>query len=126
MDKKIISTHLAPAPVGPYSQAVMVGDLLLLSGQIAIDPATNLVIEGTVLDEAHQVMKNIQAVLGAYGLLLSHVVKTTIFLQDMNDFSAVNEVYASYFTSEFPARETVQVSRLPKDVKIEISCIASR
>ncbi len=124
MDKQIIPTADAPAPIGPYSQAVMAAGVLYMSGQIAIDPATGQVIQGDIEAETHQVMKNIKAVLAAYHLDLSHVVKSTIFIKDMNDFGRINTVYGSYFSADFPARETVEVARLPKDVKVEISCIA--
>ena len=124
MDKKIIATTNAPAPIGPYSQAVMAGGFLFLSGQVAIDPTTSQVIVGSVEDETHQVMRNIQAVLTVYGMDFQHIVKTTIFLKDMNDFAKVNAVYGSYFKDAYPSRETVEVARLPKDVKVEISVIA--
>lgn len=124
MDKKIIATTNAPAPIGPYSQAVMAGGFLFLSGQVAIDPTTSQVIVGSVEDETHQVMRNIQAVLTVYGMDFQHIIKTTIFLKDMNDFAKVNAVYGSYFKDAYPARETVEVARLPKDVKVEISVIA--
>jgi len=124
MDKQIIPTDSAPAPIGPYSQAVMVGSTLYISGQVPIDPATGLVINGDIEAEARQVMQNIGAILQAYGLGYGHIVKTTIFLKDMGDFVRVNAVYGSFFEKDFPARETVEVSRLPKDVQVEISCIA--
>lgn len=124
MSKQIINTTSAPAAIGPYSQAVKAGSLLFVSGQIPIDPTTgNLVTEGIEL-EAHQVMKNLSAILLEAGGDFSCVVKTTIFIKNMNDFAKINEVYASYFSGSFPARETVEVSRLPKDVKVEISAIA--
>ncbi len=124
MSKQIINTTSAPAAIGPYSQAVKAGSLLFVSGQIPIDPTTgNLVTEGIEL-EAHQVMKNLSAILLEAGGDFSRVVKTTIFIKNMNDFAKINEVYASYFSGSFPARETVEVSRLPKDVKVEISAIA--
>jgi 2-iminobutanoate/2-iminopropanoate deaminase len=124
MDKKIIPTALAPAPIGPYSQAVWSNGTLYMSGQIAIDPSTNAVINGDVAAEAHQVMRNIRAVLEAYQLDYSHIIKTSIFLTTMDDFGTVNEVYGSYFTGDYPARETVAVVGLPKGVRVEISCIA--
>jgi 2-iminobutanoate/2-iminopropanoate deaminase len=124
MDKKIIPTALAPAPIGPYSQAVWSNGTLYMSGQIAIDPSTNAVINGDVAAEAHQVMRNIRAVLEAYQLDYSHIIKTSIFLTTMDDFGKVNEVYGSYFTGDYPARETVAVVGLPKGVRVEISCIA--
>ena len=124
MDKQIIPTDAAPAPIGPYSQAVMVNGTLYISGQIPIDPATSLVIMGDIEAETRQVMENLGAILKAYGLDHSHIVKTTIFIMNMNDFARINTVYGSFFTKDFPARETVEVSRLPKDVQVEISCIA--
>lgn len=126
MQKKVIRTNSAPAPIGPYNQAVMVGDLLFVSGQIAIDPFDGHLITINIIRETNQVMTNIGAVLKEAGMDFSNVVKTTIFLRDMNDFAAVNEVYGNYFQTDFPARETVQVSRLPKDVNVEISVIASK
>ena len=124
MDKLIIPTTNAPAPIGPYSQAVMAGGTLYISGQVAIDPATSLVIKGDIEAEALQVMQNLGAILSAYQLDYSHIVKTTIFLKNMEDFARVNAVYGSFFEKDFPARETVEVARLPKDVQVEISCIA--
>ena len=122
--KNIIYTNTAPEPIGPYSQAVQAGNMLFVSGQVAIDPANNEVITGTVSDEARQVMKNINALLSEAGYSFADLVKTTIFLKDMNDFAAVNEVYGSYFESNFPARETVAVAGLPKNVNVEISVTA--
>ena len=122
--KRIIYTNTAPEPIGPYSQAVQAGNMLFVSGQVAIDPATNEVISGTVSDEAMQVMKNIEALLTQSGYAFGDIVKTTIFLTDMKDFTAVNEVYGSYFQGNFPARETVAVSGLPKNVNVEISVTA--
>lgn len=124
MKKQIIETSKAPSPIGPYSQAVMVNGMLFVSGQIPIDPATGELVSGSIKDEAQQVMKNLKSILAEAGLDFSHVVKTTIFLMDMGSFAAVNEVYGSYFTKDFPARETVQVSGLPKGVNVEISVIA--
>ncbi len=122
--KKIISTSSAPAAIGPYSQAVMAGNMLFTSGQIALVPETGVLVQGSVSDETHQVMKNLSAILTTAKLKFNNVVKTTIFLKDMNDFATVNEIYASYFVGDFPARETVEVARLPKDVRVEISMIA--
>jgi 2-iminobutanoate/2-iminopropanoate deaminase len=122
--KKIIKTTDAPAPIGPYSQAVLIGNTLYISGQVPIDPATGNVVSGDIKAEAKQVMKNLANILKAAGMDFTNVVKTTIFLKDMNDFAAVNEIYGSFFTSDFPARETVQAARLPKDVNVEISMIA--
>jgi len=124
MDKQITPTSSAPAPIGPYSQAVMVNGTLYLSGQVAIDPETGQVIKGDIEAETQQVMHNIRAVLGAYHMDFTHIVKTTIFIRNMDDFARINAVYGSFFTQDFPARETVEVSRLPKDVQVEISCIA--
>jgi len=124
MEKKIIKTDQAPAPIGPYNQAVQVGNLLYVSGQIAIDPSTGSLVQETVAQETHQVMKNIQAVLAAAGSDFSKVVKTTIFLSDMALFSEVNDIYGSYFTGDYPARETVAVKGLPKNVRVEISVTA--
>lgn len=123
--KQIIKTEKAPAPIGPYNQAIKAGDLLFISGQVAIDPATNELVKRSVKDEAHQVMKNIESILKDANLTFQHVVKTTIFLTDMNLFAEVNEVYGSYFNGDFPARETVAVKGLPKNVNVEISMIAS-
>ncbi len=120
----IIHTKNAPAPIGPYSQAVKVGNMLYASGQIAIDPSTGNIIMDNIQSETHQVMKNILALLKEAGMEYQHIVKTSIFLKDMNQFAAVNAIYGSYFTSNYPARETVEVSRLPKDVNVEISVIA--
>ena len=125
MDKTIFQTKDAPAAIGPYSQAVKTGNLLFVSGQIPMDPETGTVIIGGVEAATHRVMKNIEAILTAAGGNFNNVVKTTIFLKSMDDFAKVNAVYASYFTDNFPARETVEVSKLPKDVEIEISVIAA-
>lgn len=126
MEKKIINTSNAPAPIGPYSQAVQTGNLLFISGQVPINPATGNVEATDVAGEAEQVMKNLQAVLTEAGYDFGHVVKTTIFLSDMSLFTTVNEVYGKYFTGNFPARETVAVKGLPKNVNIEISMIAAK
>jgi len=127
MHKKIVSTDKAPAPVGPYSQAVWAGNLLFLSGQIAIDPNTGNLILDNIEAETHQVMKNIGAMLAAAEVTFEHVVKTSIFLSDMNDFNSVNTVYASYFNADTaPARECVEVAKLPKGVNVEISITAYR
>lgn len=123
--KKIIETSNAPAPIGPYSQAVQVGNLLYVSGQIAIVPATGELLLTSIEDETHQVMKNIGAILTAANTNYSNIIKTSIFLKDMNHFAKVNAVYGGYFTADFPARETVQVSALPKFVNVEITVIAT-
>jgi 2-iminobutanoate/2-iminopropanoate deaminase len=124
MSKTIIETASAPAPIGPYSQAVKAGNMLFISGQVAINPATGNVEATDVQGEAHQVMKNLGAILQAAGMGFSQVVKTTIFLSDMSLFSTVNEVYAQYLQGGYPARETVAVKGLPKNVNVEISMIA--
>ncbi len=122
--KTIINTPEAPAPIGPYSQAVKAGNMLFVSGQIAIHPPTGEIISTSIEEETHQVMKNIGAILKEAGANYDNIVKTGIFLRDMNDFAKVNAVYGTYFTADFPARETVEVSRLPKDVNVEISVVA--
>ena len=124
--KKVISTSQAPTPIGPYSQAIEANGMLFFSGQVAIHPETGQMVQETLEKETHQVMSNIKAVLAEAGLDFSHVVKSSIFLKDLNDFDDVNEIYGSYFTNEYPARETVQVVRLPKDANVEISIIAVR
>lgn len=124
MERKIIRTSAAPEPIGPYSQAIEAQGFIFTSGQIAIDPQSGSLIQGSVTDQAHLVFKNLQAVLQKAGSSLDAVIKTTIFLKDMNDFAAVNDVYASYFGKGLPARSTVEVSRLPKDVLVEVDCIA--
>lgn len=118
--KKIINTSAAPAPVGPYSQAVQAGPFLFCSGQIAIDPKTNQVVLGSVQEQTELVMKNIEGVLKAAGAGWQHIVKTTIFLTDMQDFPKVNEIYGRYFPENPPARSTVQVAGLPKGVNVEV------
>lgn len=122
--KKIINTTKAPSPIGPYSQAVMINNMLFASGQIAIDPATGALVMDDIKSETKQVMENIKAVLTEAGMSFENVVKTSIFLSDMNHFANVNEVYGSYFKSDFPARETVAVAGLPKNVNVEISVTA--
>lgn len=126
MSKRIINTAGAPAPIGPYSQAVEANGMLFVSGQIAMDPADGSLLTGDVREETHRVMKNLRAILEAAGMDFGHVVKTTIFLTDMSLFGAVNEVYGSYLAGDPPARETVAVKGLPKDVNVEISMIAAR
>lgn len=122
----IINTSKAPAPIGPYNQAILAGDTLYISGQVCIDPATGELKNKDVQEETHQVMKNLDAILQEAGLSFDKVVKTTIFITDMNRFAEINAVYGQYFTGQFPARETVQVSALPKFVNVEISMIAVR
>ena len=125
MAKKIINTPKAPAPIGPYNQAVMTGNLLFVSGQVAINPATGALEASGIAEETTMVMENIGAILAEAGMNFSNIIKTTIFLSDMDLFGAVNEVYARYFTSDFPARETVAVKGLPRKVNVEISVIAA-
>ncbi|SES16147.1 RidA family protein [Pedobacter rhizosphaerae] len=122
--KQIINTTNAPAPIGPYSQAVKAGNFLFISGQIAINPESGELNIGNIQEETHQVMRNLKAVLLEAGLTFDNVVKSSIFLSDMDTFAQVNEVYGQYFSADFPARETVQVSVLPKNVNVEISVIA--
>ncbi len=126
MEKKIIRTDNAPAPIGPYNQAVQYGDMLFISGQVPIDPKTGDVIKGDIKDEARLVMENLKAILTEAGMSFNNVLKTSIFLMDMGQFGAVNEVYGSYFTDYAPARETIQVAGLPKGVQVEISMIAGK
>jgi 2-iminobutanoate/2-iminopropanoate deaminase len=124
MAKKVIYSTQAPEPIGPYSQAMRAGNLVFLSGQIAIQQATGKLITANIEDETKQVMENLSEILKAAGTDFANVVKCTIFLTDMNNFPKVNEIYGQYFSTEPPARETVEVSRLPKDVNVEISCVA--
>ena len=124
MSKHIFKTDKAPAPIGPYNQAVKAGGLVFLSGQVAFVPATGELETSNIQAETHQVMKNLDAVLTEAKLTFGHIVKTTIFLSDMNLFAQVNEVYGSYFTGDYPARETVAVKGLPRGVNVEISMIA--
>lgn len=125
--KKVIYTDKAPAPIGPYNQAMLVGDTLYTSGQIALDPATMELVVSNIETETRQVMENMKAVLAAAEMDFSNVVKTTIFIMDMNDFGSINKIYGSYFDEKTaPARETVQVAGLPKNVNVEISMIAVR
>ncbi len=122
--KQAVHTDQAPQALGPYSQAVSHGTLVFCSGQVAIDPATGAVVTGGIEEQTHQVLKNQTAVLAAAGCTMADVVKTTVFLTDMNEFAAMNKVYGEYFPAPFPGRSTVQVVRLPKDVKVEIELIA--
>jgi 2-iminobutanoate/2-iminopropanoate deaminase len=124
MPKEVIYSASAPEPIGPYSQAIKSGNMLFVSGQIAIDRASGQIITSSIQEETIQVMKNLELVLRAAGMDFSNVVKSSIFLKGMNNFPAVNEIYGKSFSSNPPARETVEVSRLPKDVNVEISCIA--
>ena len=120
-----VSTPSAPKAIGPYSQAIRAGSLLFVSGQVPIDPATGQIVNGDIAAQTHRVFQNIGEILKAGGASFDHVVRTTVFLADMNDFTAMNEAYATYFTAPAPARATVQVSRLPKDARVEIDVIAS-
>lgn len=122
--KEIVSTENAPGAIGPYSQAIKTNGMIFCSGQIPIDPATGEFVEGGVVEQTEQVFKNLVAVLEAGGTSLEGVVKTTVFLADMNDFGAMNEVYGRYFDTNKPARATVQAARLPRDARVEIECIA--
>ena len=122
--KKIISTNDAPAAVGPYSQAVRVGQFVFTAGQIPLDPKSGQIVSQDISEQTRRVLDNLSAVLQAENLTFGHIVKTTIFLTDMNDFQAVNEVYSSYFGQQPPARSTVAVSALPKGARVEIECIA--
>lgn len=124
MSKQVIQTNKVPAPIGPYSQAVIANGFLFASGQIAFDPATGELVLDTIQSETKQVMENIKAILEAANIHFGHIVKTTIFLSDMQLFAQVNEVYGSYFTAQFPARETVAVKTLPRNVNVEISVTA--
>jgi len=123
--KKIVSTPGAPKAIGPYSQAVVHDGIVYLSGQIAIDPTTNQLIEGDVVAQTHRVLENLRAVLEAAGSSLGAVLRTTVFLKDMADFPKMNEVYGQYFSTDPPARSTVQAARLPRDVAVEIDAIAA-
>ena len=122
--KQVIHTDKAPAAIGPYSQAIQIGQLPFTSGQVPIDPETGAIVEGGIQEQARQSLNNIKAILNAAGPNMGAVVKTTVFLQDMNDFAAMNEVYAQFFQEPYPARSAVQVARLPKDVLVEIEAIA--
>jgi 2-iminobutanoate/2-iminopropanoate deaminase len=119
-----VSSESAPAAIGPYSQAIRAGSLLFLSGQIPLDPKTSAIVEGDVSAQTHQVFANLKAILEAGGTTFDTVVKTTVYLADMNDFATVNEIYGTYFSSPAPARATVQAARLPRDVRVEIDLIA--
>ena len=124
MSKQIIQTKEAPAPIGPYNQAILAGNTLYVSGQIALDAQSGELINENITEETHQVMKNMEAILSEAGLHFSDVVKCSIFVKDMGNFATINEAYGMYFKENAPARETVEVARLPKDVNVEISCIA--
>lgn len=123
--RRVVSTDRAPKAIGPYSQATVFQELVFCSGQIPIDPATQQLVQGTIQDEVRQVMQNLDAVLRASGSSLGRILRTTIYLTDLNDFATVNEVYASFFSAEPPARSTVQVAALPRGVRVEIDAIAA-
>ena len=122
--REIVSTDKAPGAIGPYSQAIKTGGMIFCSGQIPIDPVTGEFVSNDIAEQTEQVLKNLSAVLEAGGTNLGNVVKTTVFLSDMSDFAAMNEVYGRYFSENKPARATVQAARLPRDAKVEIECIA--
>jgi 2-iminobutanoate/2-iminopropanoate deaminase len=122
--RQAVSTPSAPAAIGPYSQAVRAGSLLFVSGQIPLDPDTNTMVEGDIAVQTHRVFRNLAGILEAAGSSFDRVVRTTVYLADMNDFAAMNEVYGTYFTSPAPARATIQAARLPKDARVEIDLIA--
>lgn len=124
MSRRAVTTDKAPKAIGPYSQAVRAGNMLFVSGQIPIDPATGALIQGDIASQTRRVLDNLAAILKAAGGSLDHVVRTTVFLADMGDFAAMNDVYAGYFSNPAPARATVQAARLPKDARIEIDVIA--
>ena len=124
MEKEIIKSAEAPAPIGPYSQAVKANGMLFVSGQIALDSVSGELLNSNITEETHAVMKNLDAIPSASGLNFANVVKCSIFVKNMSDFATINEAYGQYFKENPPARETVEVSRLPKDVQVEISCIA--
>ena len=124
MIKKVVHTEKAPKAIGPYSQAIQAGPFLFVSGQVPIDPSTGELVAGDIRQQTRQVLENIKNILGSRGLAMEQVVKTTLFLKDMGNFSQVNEVYASYFQAEPPARSTVEVAKLPRNVDIEIEAIA--
>jgi 2-iminobutanoate/2-iminopropanoate deaminase len=126
MKKQIVKTASAPAPVGPYSQAIVAGDLIFVSGQAAVNPETGRLVEGDISAQTNQTLLNLKAVLEAAGSDLEHVLKTSVFLLDMNDFAEMNEVYRQFFPAEQPARTTIQAARLPIDARVEIDLIATR
>lgn len=125
MSKSVINTKDAPAPIGPYNQAIRAGNLLFVSGQVALKPGTNNMANADIVEETHQVLQNLKSILSEAGMNFSNIVKTTIFLSDMDLFGQVNEIYAKYFEGNFPARETVAVKGLPKNANVEISVIAA-
>lgn len=125
MPKSAVSSPNAPTAIGPYSSALRAGQLLFVSGQVPVDPSTGAMVEGTIGDQTRRVLENLRALVEAAGLSMTQVVRTTVFLADMNDFSAMNEVYKSFFSEPYPARSTVQAARLPRDSRIEIDAIVS-
>ena len=126
MKRQIVATNAAPKAIGPYSQAVWAGDCLFCAGQIPLDPATGNMVAGGIGEQTTRVLENIKGLLSSQGLSFANVVKTTVYLSDMNNFAAMNEVYARYFSTGFPARSTVEVARLPKDALVEIEVVAAR
>ena len=126
MKRQIVATDAAPKAIGPYSQAVCAGDYIFCAGQIPLDPATGNMVAGGIIEQTTRVLENINGLLRSQGLSFSNVVKTTVFLSDMDNFAAMNEVYGKYFIKDFPARSTVQVARLPKDALVEIEVVACR
>ncbi len=124
--KKCIATDQAPAAIGPYSQAVSAGNMVFLSGQLALDPATGTLVQGGIREQTEQALKNIEAILAKAELTMANVIKTTVFLADINDFTAMNDVYAKHFTGSYPARSAVQVAALPKGGLVEIECVCVR
>lgn len=123
--KEVVLTDRGPKPIGPYSQAVKAGGFLFVSGQVALDPRSGEIVAGGISQQTERVLENLKAIVEAAGSPMNHIVKTTIFLKNMNDFAAMNEIYARYFSSAPPARSTVEVARLPKDVLVEIDVIAT-
>lgn len=126
MTKQIISTDKAPSAIGPYSQAVWAGDFLFASGQVPVDPATGDLVSQDVQEQAHQALKNVRSILEAAGLTMDHVVKATVFIKNMDNFGKINEVYAQYFSTPYPARSCVEVARLPRDVQVEVEVVAKK
>lgn len=126
MTKQIVSTDKAPSAIGPYSQAVWAGDFLFASGQVPVDPATGNLISQDVQEQAHQALKNVRSILETAGLTMDNVVKATVFIKNMDDFGKINEVYAQYFSTPYPARSCVEVARLPRDVQVEVEVVAKK
>lgn len=126
MTKQIISTDKAPSAIGPYSQAVWAGDFLFASGQVPVDPATGNLISQDVQEQAHQALKNVRSILETAGLTMDNVIKATVFIKNMDDFGKINEVYAQYFSTPYPARSCVEVARLPRDVQVEVEVVAKK